>query len=449
MTDADGQVVDRRSYDAWGKQRHFDWQGAGSLYSMRLLFTTRAYTDHESIEEVGLIHMNGRVYDASLARFISADPYIQAAGMSQSYSRYSYVQNNPMKYTDPSGYILKGLLKKAFGGLAGLVLGPSVAFHHQLVKKATRAVIRAVGPKIANLAATIGSAFCGPFAALCYAHAQYDIARAYGASPSEAARGAAVAGITYYLGQQASSWVGSTFDINAGAGQYALNVAANGVVGGTLAVAQGGKFGYGFVSSAFAAGAKSLNFDIWGKSANYKIHRTVTAAVIGGTASKLGGGKFANGAASAAFTHWHNTENTLAAQKAKVVSVTDKKGNTVYTLGKGTVIVNKGVTVKNTTDGDTIVDVLTVSEKIEKTIYVISGHRTKSTASEHYRVAVDLYVPGQTKTTTPALRDTIHDMNIFNRVASYHDKNTVHVDYKSTGNQGRFHDSGDGWVHIP
>ncbi len=333
MTDADGQVVDRRSYDAWGKQRHFDWQGAGSLYSMRLLFTTRAYTDHESIEEVGLIHMNGRVYDASLARFISADPYIQAAGMSQSYSRYSYVQNNPMKYTDPSGYILKGLLKKAFGGLAGLVLGPSAALHHQLVKKATRAVIRAVGPKIANLAATIGSAFCGPFAALCYAHAQYDIARAYGASPSEAARGAAVAGITYYLGQQASSWVGSTFDINAGAGQYALNVAANGVVGGTLAVAQGGKFGYGFVSSAFAAGAKSLNSDIWGKSANYKIHRTVTAAVIGGTASKLGGGKFANGAASSAFTHWHNAERQLEIERVreKIATVAeDYLGDTNY-----------------------------------------------------------------------------------------------------------------------
>ncbi len=210
--------------------------------------------------------------------------------MSQSYSRYSYVQNNPMKYTDPSGYFLKGLLKKAIGGLAGLVLGPAAALQ-RLVKKATRAVIRAVGPKIANLAATIGSAFCGPFAALCYAAAQYDIARAYGASPSEAARGAAVAGVTYYLGQRASSWVGSTFDINAGAGQHALNAAANGVVGGTLAVAQGGKFGYGFVSSAFAAGAKSLNFDIWGKSANYKIHRTVTAAVIGGTASKLGGGE--------------------------------------------------------------------------------------------------------------------------------------------------------------
>ena len=75
----------------------------------------------------------------------------------------------------------------------------------RLEKKFKRAAIRAVGPKIANLVAAIGSAFCGPYAALCYATAQYDIARAHGVSPSEAARGAAVAGVTYFLGQQASS----------------------------------------------------------------------------------------------------------------------------------------------------------------------------------------------------------------------------------------------------
>ena len=53
--------------------------------------------------------MNGRVYDATLARFISADPHIQAPHMTQSYNRYSYVINNPMKYTDPSGFFFKRL----------------------------------------------------------------------------------------------------------------------------------------------------------------------------------------------------------------------------------------------------------------------------------------------------------------------------------------------------
>jgi uncharacterized protein RhaS with RHS repeats len=48
--------------------------------------------------------MNGRVYDPSIGRFLSADPNIQALYNTQSYNRYSYVLNNPLKYSDPSGF---------------------------------------------------------------------------------------------------------------------------------------------------------------------------------------------------------------------------------------------------------------------------------------------------------------------------------------------------------
>ncbi len=57
--------------------------------------------------------MNGRVYDPSIGRFQVADPHIQAPLNTQSYNRYSYVLNNPLKYTDPSGYFFKKI-KKAF-----------------------------------------------------------------------------------------------------------------------------------------------------------------------------------------------------------------------------------------------------------------------------------------------------------------------------------------------
>jgi hypothetical protein len=53
---------------------------------------------------MGIIHMNGRVYDPLIGRFMSADPYIQAPDMLQSYNRYAYVMNNPLNLTDPSGY---------------------------------------------------------------------------------------------------------------------------------------------------------------------------------------------------------------------------------------------------------------------------------------------------------------------------------------------------------
>ena len=48
--------------------------------------------------------MNGRIYDYNLGRFLSVDPFIQAPGNSQSMNPYSYIMNNPLSGTDPSGY---------------------------------------------------------------------------------------------------------------------------------------------------------------------------------------------------------------------------------------------------------------------------------------------------------------------------------------------------------
>jgi RHS repeat-associated protein len=64
--------------------------------------TERGFTLHEHLDEVGAIHMNGRIFDPLIGRFMSADPYIQAPGNLQSYNRYSYVMNNPLAFTDPS-----------------------------------------------------------------------------------------------------------------------------------------------------------------------------------------------------------------------------------------------------------------------------------------------------------------------------------------------------------
>ena len=55
--------------------------------------------------------MNGRIYDPTIGRFMQADPFIQAPENSQSYNRYSYVMNNPLSLTDPSGYLFGGLKK--------------------------------------------------------------------------------------------------------------------------------------------------------------------------------------------------------------------------------------------------------------------------------------------------------------------------------------------------
>jgi hypothetical protein len=52
--------------------------------------------------------MNGRIYDPVIGRFLSADILVQAPANQQSYNRYSYVFNNPLSFTDPSGFAAKG-----------------------------------------------------------------------------------------------------------------------------------------------------------------------------------------------------------------------------------------------------------------------------------------------------------------------------------------------------
>lgn len=48
--------------------------------------------------------MNGRMYDPVIGRFFSPDIMVPKPMNSQSYNRYSYCLNNPLKYVDPSGY---------------------------------------------------------------------------------------------------------------------------------------------------------------------------------------------------------------------------------------------------------------------------------------------------------------------------------------------------------
>ena len=61
--------------------------------------------------------MNGRMYDPHLGRFLSADPTIQDPSNSQCLNRYSYCVNNPICYTDPTGFSWWGNLWKSVGHL--------------------------------------------------------------------------------------------------------------------------------------------------------------------------------------------------------------------------------------------------------------------------------------------------------------------------------------------
>ncbi len=118
LTRDNGTVAEEYSYDAWGRRRSpTDWTNY-NVSAPSLLY--RGYTGHEHLDEFTLINMNGRVYDPLVGRFLSPDNYVQAPGNTQSYNRYSYCLNNPLKYIDPNGY---AWWKTILGTIAVNVIG--------------------------------------------------------------------------------------------------------------------------------------------------------------------------------------------------------------------------------------------------------------------------------------------------------------------------------------
>ena len=95
MADTLGQTRFRADYDVWGRQ----------TVTANAVDFQRGYGGHEMLPRFALVNMDGRLYDPNLGRFLSPDNYVQAPDDSQSFNRYSYCLNNPLKYTDPTGEV--------------------------------------------------------------------------------------------------------------------------------------------------------------------------------------------------------------------------------------------------------------------------------------------------------------------------------------------------------
>jgi hypothetical protein len=65
------------------------------------------------------------MYDPILGRFLSPDPFVQMPDYSQSFNRYSYCLNNPLKYTDPDGEIV-WFVPVIVGAVIGAYAGASI-----------------------------------------------------------------------------------------------------------------------------------------------------------------------------------------------------------------------------------------------------------------------------------------------------------------------------------
>jgi hypothetical protein len=201
---------------------------------------------------------------------------------SQSLNRYSYVLNNPMTYTDLTGYFSVGdglrlvataviawyapyLASYLGGGLGGAVAAGAISGF-------AAGAVQTGNLKGAVNGAVSGAVFGGIGASL----------------PAEGS------GALYESGRLSTSG-------------YAVPALTSGVAGGVLSTMQGGRFGAGFAS----AGLGSALTPVAGRVTSNSAGQGFLVAIVGGTASAAGGGKFANGAMSAAFSYafGHVAEN--------------------------------------------------------------------------------------------------------------------------------------------
>lgn len=77
-----------------------------AIYRYDALPSVPKYTGKERDSETGLDYFGARYYGNSQGRFSSADPGPYMAADPQTWNRYSYSRNNPLKYIDPTGKYL-------------------------------------------------------------------------------------------------------------------------------------------------------------------------------------------------------------------------------------------------------------------------------------------------------------------------------------------------------
>jgi RHS repeat-associated protein len=294
VTNETGAVLERLAFDPWGKRRNINGK-ADTTDALVGLTTDRGYTEHEHLDEMGVIHMNGRIYDPLVGRMMSADPFIQAPSNLQSYNRYSYVMNNPLNLTDPTGYSwldplnIRGTVRAAGNILASPTVNNAFYLHRSMPG------IQAVDSYVQRntWAYALGSAVAYYYAGGLGVslHAAYN-ARVATGSANAAFRVGAISLATSI----AFSAVGANFEAGS-VGSYLGHAA----VGCASTAAQGGNCGTGAVSALFGKFATNATAN-WGNDIG---HFAITV-VAGGVGSVIAGGKFENGAKTAAYGYLFN-----------------------------------------------------------------------------------------------------------------------------------------------
>jgi RHS repeat-associated protein len=280
ITNGANNVLERPGFDAWGRRlledRRVDTSATGPAHG------DRGYTGHEHLDEFKLIHMNGRVYDPALARFLSPDPFVQSPTNLQNHNAYSYVLNNPLRYTDPSGELIElaifvaGFLLAQNGNEYWSMAGTFMMMY-ALAPGGGGLVDTGLGVAANRAAAAAISAALTPGAS-----AESVVMSAFFANAYGVAGGLAEAGVRFTTQQL-------MMHMMLGCLQQSM---------------AGGSCGPGAMAAGFA---KAASVDLPSEMSHAeKIFGGIATAMVGGTASVIGGGKFANGAFQAGFGYLFN-----------------------------------------------------------------------------------------------------------------------------------------------
>jgi RHS repeat-associated protein len=106
-SNATGAAIATESFTPYGNRREAStWSGTPTSTELNTMnsVTREGYTFQTVLGSMGLNHMNGRIEDSVTGRFLSPDPHGIIRGNTQSWNRYSYVNNNPLTSIDPTGF---------------------------------------------------------------------------------------------------------------------------------------------------------------------------------------------------------------------------------------------------------------------------------------------------------------------------------------------------------
>ena len=369
ITNNTGTKIEQRHFDAWGILTHLK-VGNGEIITDQNkiintnLFLDRGYTSHEHFQELGIIHMNGRLYDPTLRRFLNADENIQEPFNTQNYNKYGYVMNNPLIFNDPSGeFIFLGATITAALLIKGAIVGAFIG----------------LGAYMASVMIT---------------NSQFEPMKALKSVFTGAISGAITAGVGQVF--QAGGKVATALkDIN-----FIVQSVSNGFIQGGIGILDGNNFWSGVASGAFGSLGSSAWGEFTGEFSNSAVGSITFGAISGGIGSVLTGGNFWQGAGVGAVISglsYNFHKNYLILEEDSATMNDDKKNsnNKITSNGDNVILFDP-----NSSRGNKILYDYAMSQPTEPGVVKVFSHGSWSSINGDYESPTEINIMLKDKSPT-------------------------------------------------